>query len=186
MFKPAAAAITAAMAAGFAVPAAPAASDPSSKCEIEIARAEDAYGIPRGLLRAISIVESGRNGRPWPWTIGEPGAPLYASSREVAAAEARRRISQGRRSIDLGCLQVNWRWHGERFPDPEWVLEPKNNAEYAAWHLAELRHIHGSWTLAVARYHASDAARTAQAGYLCRVLAVLGAPGDENCAEAAR
>lgn len=180
-----AALLTTAAVAGVGVPQAPAAGDAAGLCEIEIARAEREYEIPQGLLRAIALVESGRGGRPWPWTIGEPGAAHYAPTREAAAREARQRIAQGRRSIDLGCLQVNWRWHGERFPDPEWVLEPRNNTDYAAWYLAELRRQHGSWTLAVARYHASDTARRAQAGYLCRVLTALGAPTDE-CTETPR
>ena len=34
-------------------------------------------------------------------------------------------------SIDIGCTQVNLKWHGHRFADWRSLIDPQTNADYA-------------------------------------------------------
>jgi soluble lytic murein transglycosylase-like protein len=74
------------------------------------------------------------------------------------------------RSGDLGCMQINTRWHGQRFRDAGHMLDPRTNVLYAGWYLRTLYLQHGSWHEAVARYHSSQGVH--QRAYLCRVVSV--------------
>lgn len=156
------------------------ADDPWTACRRAILAAEPRSGLPPGLLLAIALVESGRSdprtGRfePWPWSLnveGEGRAPpsLAAAAAEVAALQA-----EGRRSIDIGCMQVNLLHHPEAFPDVATGLRPEANIRYAILFLKSLQARFGNWAEAIANYHSADAERGAN--YHRRVvLARLGA-----------
>ncbi len=62
--------------------------------------------------------------------------------------------AQGAKLIDLGCMQINYHFHGRAFCVPAEMLDPRKNVEYAARFLADLHARHETWTMAVARYHA--------------------------------
>lgn len=157
-----------------------AAEDPWTACRRAILAAEPRSSLPPGLLLAIALVESGRSdprsGRfePWPWSLnveGEGRAPpsLAAAAAEVAALQA-----AGRRSIDIGCMQVNLLHHPEAFPDVPTGLRPEANIRYAILFLKSLHGRFGNWAEAIANYHSADAERGAN--YHRRVvLARLGA-----------
>jgi hypothetical protein len=154
--------------------------DPWTACRRAILAAEPRSGLPRGLLLAIALVESGRSdprsGRfePWPWALnveGEGRAPpsLAAATAEVAALQ-----DAGRRSIDIGCMQVNLLHHPGAFPDVATGLRPEANIRYAILFLTSLHARFGNWADAIANYHSADAERGAT--YHRRVvLARLGA-----------
>ena len=57
------------------------------------------------------------------------------------------------------------------------MLEPATNVDYAARFLQELKAREGTWTMAVARYHAGPDNDPAQKRYVCRVIANLVATG---------
>jgi soluble lytic murein transglycosylase-like protein len=57
------------------------------------------------------------------------------------------------------------------------MLEPAANVDYAARFLKELKAREGSWTMAVARYHAGPGNDPAQKRYVCRVIANMVATG---------
>jgi len=57
------------------------------------------------------------------------------------------------------------------------MLDPSKNVDYAARFLQQLKAREGSWTLAVARYHAGPHNDPAQKKYVCRVIANLAASG---------
>lgn len=154
--------------------------DPWTACRRAILAAEPRSGIPPGLLLAIALVESGRSdprtGRfePWPWSLNVEGEARRPESRAAAAAEVAALQAAGRRSIDIGCMQVNLLHHPNAFPDPLAGLEPAANIRYASAFLRDLHARFGNWPQAIANYHSGDAARGAT--YHRRVaLARLGA-----------
>ena len=116
-------------------------------------------GVPEPWLQAIALVESGRpqNGRraAWPWAVNDHGAGHWFASRREAVRHVERQLAAGRTSIDVGCFQVNWRWHGPAFPSVTAAFDPLTNARYAARFLANLQAEVGSWPLAVGRYHSA-------------------------------
>jgi tetratricopeptide (TPR) repeat protein len=124
---------------------------------------ERALKIPAGLLMAVAFVESGRDvgGEriPWPWTVNASGDGAYFERKADAIAAVRKRLDEGERSIDVGCMQVNLRYHPNAFRDLETAFDPAANVAYAAQYLRSLYHLQGSWAKAVERYHSSDDGR---------------------------
>jgi tetratricopeptide (TPR) repeat protein len=124
---------------------------------------ERSQRIPQGLLTAISYTESGRevNGQriPWPWTINVGGDGRYFETKEQAVAAVRKLLDEGQRSIDVGCMQINLRYHPNAFRDIEQAFDPSANVAYGAQYLKSLHGIQGSWPKAVERYHSSDDGR---------------------------
>jgi len=124
------------------------------------AAAEQRFGIPAGLLRAIGQIESGRSGPggfavPWPWTIEVGGEGRFLPSREAAVAVVRDLLASGAVSIDVGCFQVNLHYHPDAFASLDEAFDPVANALYAARFLSDLRARDGSWEAAVAAYHSA-------------------------------
>ena len=136
-------------------------------CRRAIAAAEPGSGIPPGLLLAIALVETGRSdprtGRyePWPWSWNVEGEPGLAPSRQAAVAQVRALLGAGRRSIDIGCMQVNLLHHPDAFSGPEEGFDPATNVRYAIRFLKSLHARSGSWGQAIADYHSADELRGA-------------------------
>jgi hypothetical protein len=80
-------------------------------------------------------------------------------------------LASGIRNVDLGCMQLNWRWHATAFPDAATMIDPVANTRYAARFLRDLHAQHGSWAQAVAHYHSADPTRGA--AYAAKVAAKL-------------
>ena len=76
----------------------------------------------------------------------------------------------GAKLIDVGCMQINHHFHARHFASLEDMLDPAQNVAYAARFLSELKKREGSWTMAIARYHAGPDNVKAQRGYVCRVI----------------
>lgn len=134
-----------------------AAADPAALCEQAAARAARETGVPLNVLRAIALTETGRrrDGRmqPWPWTLNADGTGYWLDTRTQAEARFHSLKAAGARSIDIGCFQINQRWHGEAFPSVEAMFDPEANALYAARFLARLEAEFGSWEGAAGAYH---------------------------------
>jgi hypothetical protein len=130
-------------------------------CGRLIRQHEAANSIPRNLLSAISLVESGRKvGEtvvPWPWTINANGKPYVFASKQEAIAMVRKLRLIGINSIDVGCMQVNLKQHPNAFPTLEAAFDPASNIAYAAKFLKAKKANQGSWMGAVAHYHSSTA-----------------------------
>ncbi|MEM9724060.1 MAG: lytic transglycosylase domain-containing protein [Pseudomonadota bacterium] len=129
----------------------------AARCETAITEAAARHGTPVRLLRALALVETGRSiegaRRPWPWSVNAGGEGRWFGTRREALAWARERLSAGVASIDLGCMQINRIWHGEAFTDLGAMLDPRQNADYAARFLAELKAETGDWMRAAGYYH---------------------------------
>ena len=153
-----------------------AATDPATLCEAAAIHHERANALPRALLAAVAMAESGRylpkkqKSRPWPWTINAEGRAYYFSSKAEAIARTQQLLDGGMRSIDVGCMQVNLRYHPNAFASLEDAFDPMMNVAYGAEFLMELRERTGSWRQAVANYHSQTAWRGGR--YFARVIRV--------------
>ena len=131
--------------------------DISAICDAASAAAATARGIPLDALYAISLTETGRSGsgrlRPWPWAVNMEGRGFWFDTREEAYSYVMERYNEGARSFDVGCFQINYKWHGEHFTSIEAMFDPMTNATYAARHLSDLYSEFSDWTKAAGAYH---------------------------------
>lgn len=140
----------------------------SRLCLEAIAEAESQLGIPAGLLQAIAEIESGRDGAPWPWTLNVAGMPVYAANREEAVKFLRDASGQPRSDVAIGCMQVFSGFHLDAVGgEPERLIDPPFNVQYAAHYLLRHYRSFGSWSPAIGRYHAGPGA--AFQTYVCAV-----------------
>lgn len=132
-------------------------SDIAAICEQAAVQAARATGVPISVLKAISLTETGRksNGRfrPWPWTVNMEGKGFWFDSHAEALAYAKQEFARGARSFDVGCFQINYKWHNQAFTSIDHMFEPLANALYAAEFLTSLYQQKGSWNAAAGAYH---------------------------------
>ena len=81
------------------------------------------------------------------------GKGVWFDGREDAQDYVDRNFARGARSFDVGCFQINYRWHGQAFSSLEEMFEPLANARYAARFLNELYGEFGDWSKAAGAYH---------------------------------
>ncbi len=126
-------------------------------CDQAAQRAARAEGVPLKVLRAIARVETGRTVdgalHPWPWTVNREGQGYWFASASEAKSYVFNIFKSGVRSFDVGCFQINYRWHGSAFRSIEAMFDPDENATYAARFLNELYAELGSWPAAAGAYH---------------------------------
>ncbi len=133
--------------------------DSKDLCRIAAAQAEHRWRIPRQLLSALSLAETGRWNRKkreisaWPWTVYAEGRGHYLKSKQAAIAKVRALKAKGVRNIDVGCMQVNLHYHGTAFADLSQAFDPARNADYAARFVKRLHDELRSWTMAAGTYH---------------------------------
>lgn len=140
-----------------------AAPNPEAVCDAVSDVAAREAGLPPSMLRALTRTETGRAraGRltPWPWTVNMEGAGHWFDNQEKALAFARKHHARGATSFDVGCFQINYRWHNKAFGSVEAMFDPLENARYAAKYLLELKAESGSWKTAIGHYHSRTPAR---------------------------
>lgn len=150
--------------------------DPSAFCEYATSYHETENALPRALLSAVSLAESGRfdrktrTARAWPWTINAEGRGYYFKSKEEAIRATQRMLDSGMRSIDIGCMQVNLRYHPDAFASLEDAFDPMINVAYGADFLMRLHAQTGNWPKAIAHYHSQTTARGGR--YFARVVRI--------------
>lgn len=132
-----------------------------SSCEVFVRQQEKFYHIPMHLLKAISLIESGRiikSGQrvAWPWTINVGGKGYAFESKDAAIKAVRKFQRHGETNIDVGCMQINLRYHPIAFRDLESAFDPQLNIAYAAQFLNSLKRQLGNWRAAVAHYHSAS------------------------------
>ncbi|MDC3090593.1 lytic transglycosylase domain-containing protein [Paracoccaceae bacterium] len=130
------------------------------KCEYLAKDAERRHGLPENILLSISRVESGYKKvdgvrRAWPWALNAGGDSAYFLTKEEALVSLNKRIKKGVTNIDVGCMQLNFRWHKEFFKNLSDMINPEKNVDYGARFLKKLHQRHGSWEKAVKYYHSS-------------------------------
>ena len=126
------------------------------------------YGVPRGLLRAISLTESGMSGKPWPWTLNVYGQAYRYTNEKQTVAAVKRFLARGITLVDIGPMQVDWQYHGWRFGSVRAAANPLRNVAVAARILRDAYAQTGSWVSAVGQYHGGNTARQQQ--YIHQVM----------------
>jgi soluble lytic murein transglycosylase-like protein len=149
-------------------------------------RAAHKHGVPLGMLYAVGLTETGRGDSLRPYALNIDGRAVYEGDRTAALTRFRAAEQAGARFIDVGCMQINYRFHGQNFASVADMLEPAGNVDYAARFLRQLREREGNWTMAVARYHAGPSNDPAQKRYVCRVIANMVASGFSRWTDDAR
>lgn len=129
----------------------------SEICSRAARYAAKATGVPAAVLHAISLTETGRKSggsfRPWPWTVNMEGKGLWFENATRAKNYVAKEFNRGARSFDVGCFQLNYKWHGQAFSSVDEMFDPNANALYAAGFLAELFIEKGNWPDAAGAYH---------------------------------
>lgn len=128
------------------------------------------------LLYAVSYVESrqdrkGRTG-PWPYAVRTTVESYFPEDFKAAMDLIHRLPTDEVKDADLGWMQVNVRWHGQRVADISHLLHPGINLRIGAGILREaLDSLPNDTARAIGRYHTwMDEARGRDYGE--RVLAL--------------
>jgi soluble lytic murein transglycosylase-like protein len=128
-------------------------------CEREMTRAAALSGVPLNVLYSVGLTETGRQGELSPYDMNIDGQDVHSASLAEATARFAQAKARGAKLIDIGCMQINHRWHAAEFHSLSEMFDPARNVEYAAAFLKALHSEAGSWTLAVARYNAGPGNR---------------------------
>ncbi|PPD45589.1 MAG: lytic transglycosylase [Methylocystis sp.] len=142
-----------------------------------MARAAQASEVPLAVLYAVALTETGQRGALHPYAMNIEGRPLFNDNLQDGLAAFVAARARGARLIDIGCMQINHFYHGARFSSVEEMFDPARNVDYAARFLRALHRKEGSWTSAVARYHAGPGNAPAQRTYVCAVIRNMVASG---------
>jgi Transglycosylase SLT domain len=144
-------------------------------CEQAAADVAQATGIPADILHALTLTETGReiDGRlrPWPWAINHAGTGHWFDTQDQMLDFAQALLAQGLHNFDLGCFQLNYRWHGNNFASLSRMTDPAENARYAAGYLQSKHQQTGSWDRAIGAYH--SATQEFAQRYLARFITIL-------------
>lgn len=116
------------------------------------------YHIPTELLYAIALNESGAKLqssviKPWPWTLNVNGKPHRYATRRQATKALKSYLTQGITNIDIGVMQVNWKYHQRQLLDPSLALDPYFNLDVGAGLLQHEHHLNANWLMAAGHYH---------------------------------
>lgn len=134
------------------------------------------YGIPADLFYAVALTESGKRTtkgarlKPWPWTLNIAGEGRYFASRIDAWRGLESTLRDGQDLVDVGLMQINWRYHATLLGSSWLALEPYRNLRLAAEILMRCYRRRRDWWASVGCYHApADAERARR--YRDRVVA---------------
>lgn len=145
-------------------------SNNSKSCGFFTEKYNSSYKLPKKLLTSISLVESGikRNNKlsSWPWTLNVNGKSMYFDNKEDTIEHLKKSLKMNK-NIDIGCMQINYKYHGKNFKTLEDMINPNKNVRYAASFLRKLFKKHKSWNEAISRYHSSKPKRKKR--YLVKV-----------------
>ena len=143
----------------------------SKKCSSMFSYFENRYNLPKDILHSISLQETRKPhsrhkiGVVWPWTINVEGKGFHFKTKRDAIRFVKDQMTAGKESIDVGCMQINLKYHPDAFTSLDQAFSPRRNIAYAAQLLREHYSRLGNWNKAVGHYHSStyDRASTYQA-----------------------
>jgi len=116
-----------------------------------------AYGIPPKVFFAIALTESRKKIyhkkiMPWPWTLNVEGKGYRYKNRKQAWLALNKFIAQ-KRIVDIGLMQVNWKYHSKNLKTPWLALDPYHNMRVSAKILSSCYKRKRDWWACVGRYH---------------------------------
>lgn len=141
---------------------------PRAACLAATRRAEQVHGVPRGLLTAVALAESGLHA----YALNIGGRAHFPQTREQARALLAG--AGGGASVMAGCVQVNARVHAR---GSDWPLDATRSADWAGGMMARWARETGSWSEALRRWHGGSPASTQR--LVCRVRAKLEVTGSD-------
>ena len=118
---------------------------------------EKEYEIPKGTLRAMAVVES----KVHPYAVNSQRKAHYFPSKQAAINFVNTSIAKGHRNMSVGCLQLHYNSHRNKFGSVCKMLDPSANVDYAAKLLKTLYNQYGSWETAIKKYHAGKSSSNA-------------------------
>ena len=129
-------------------------------CENTIESVEIQTEIPKGLLLGIGKAEAIRKIKNkfviWPWTINHAGKSMFFDTKKQMRNYVFKNLKRNDFNMDVGCMQINIKWHKNNFKKISDMFEVNPNISYAASFLQQLKNKHGSWDNAIKHYHSSD------------------------------
>jgi len=129
-------------------------------CENKIESVEIQTEIPKGLLLGIGKAEAIRKIKNkfviWPWTINHAGKSMFFDTKKQMRNYVFKNLKRNDLNMDVGCMQINIKWHKNNFKKISDMFEVNPNISYAASFLQQLKNKHGSWDNAIKHYHSSD------------------------------
>lgn len=141
----------------FLLPCLPVWASPSALCDQAAQVASQETGVPLAVLQALTRAETGRGGQnglePWPWAVNQAGQGYWFETAQEAEQFVEAQLEFGYSNLDVGCFQLNHRWHSEGFHSLSSMFQPQENALYAAQYIAEKYQETGDWVLAAGAYH---------------------------------
>ena len=125
------------------------------------------YNIDPKILYALSMSESGKKHAdnkftPWAWTAniceGKPGKNCkgyWFNSREELYSALQKQLAMGNEWFDVGIMQMNWRFHKDRFGENLWLAtHPLVNMNQSVGLLLEIQTKHKDLNSIFKAYHA--------------------------------
>lgn len=138
----------------------------SMVCDRQIANLGLKTFVPKQVLYKIARLETGRNLKgkvvSWPWSLNNSGTGYYFADKHSALIKLKELVQAGQTNIDIGCMQLNARWHKGNFDDWSSMMDPGENVQYAAKFLEKLFSETGSWEKTVKYYHSRNPAHHAR------------------------
>ncbi|MDO5529336.1 MAG: hypothetical protein Q4F71_08020 [Paracoccus sp. (in: a-proteobacteria)] len=143
---------------------------PAELCERAALQVAAETGVPPDILATLTLTETGRRRgglvRPWAWSVNAEGRGIWFDDMNEAIRFAEDRVAQRRLNVDIGCFQLNYRWHGQHFASPAEMFDPLANARYAARFVRDLYTEFGDWRRAAGAFHSRTPAHATR--YLAR------------------
>lgn len=159
---------------------------PSALCDRAAAEAARETGVPLDVMLALTRTETGRAGaqgmEPWPWAVNQAGQGYWFDSAAEAEQFVEAQLQFGASNLDIGCFQLNHRWHGKGFASLQAMFDPVTNARYAADFLRQKYGETGDWVQAAGAYHSGTEAFADR--YVARFQDILAGFGGWQMADA--
>lgn len=120
------------------------------------------YGIDPILLYAVALGESAKQATgpgapsvsPSPYSFHAGGRAFHASSRDEAVKLLDELTTKYGNHVDVGVMQINLHWNGDRVASPDALLDPATNIYVGAKVLSEaLQSAPNNLQLGVGRYN---------------------------------
>jgi hypothetical protein len=116
-----------------------------------------AYGIPPKIFFSIAMVESRKKiystkVMPWPWTLNVEGKAYRYMNRKQAWVALNKFVAQ-EKIVDIGLMQVNWKYHKSKLRTTWEALDPFHNMRVSAQILQGCYAHKENWWACVGAYH---------------------------------